>query len=421
MCGPNRTDSPPSSLLFQNFTQPVQRSSPPPPLGNSGSKNLQMIREDSQDMVENSHSDEEGMLVQEMIGKQSMQEVKQQQFARKPQISITDTHGHVTAVTTSDGDEQESIMEEQNSQHGLVTSGHMTFHSNGSPIHSNAPSHHSHPSLASHPQYSHVMHQSLLLSNFYNSMGIPSQISEKSLPQSAFWDASRGEIPYSAPWPNQTVLPSVDPRLVDQAALASQYGYPAPNFGVQTHFDERTVAMVTNSLPNGDSNTNSRIPSTSQAIDLSTGHRQGSISPIPSFIGQGHISSDDLDIHKVSSNINLASTRTVDDILCEIKRILQVRNEEKVTQFSDRLFRLENSDVQMELEVCQGESYNGLQVRRISGDKGHYRLLCQQLLSGINLWWQADSLASLRLFYTELGSITLGKLIKLGSSVSYSR
>jgi hypothetical protein len=96
-------------------------------------------------------------------------------------------------------------------------------------------------------------------------------------------------------------------------------------------------------------------------------------------------------IPSASSHINLTSLRTVPELLQQIKRTLDERGAGLAYQYSEKLFRLSNVDVQMELEVREGRGVNGvngvngLQVRRIAGDRRHYRQLCNELLAHIHL------------------------------------
>ncbi|XP_062578305.1 serine/threonine-protein kinase SIK3-like isoform X1 [Saccostrea cucullata] len=336
-----RTDSPPQSLLFHSFTQPMQRASTPP--SGTNFQNLQMIREDSQDTT---NSDEDvGMNAS--ISKEIMAELRQRQFTNKPQISITDTHGHVTSVN-SDGDETEN-MEDSDLQTPCINSGsYSTFQDQRS---NSVPQ-------ASPQQYCQQKGLATFSTVVYNSnlANIPPyQVSGKTF----CWDISQSELPFSSyNWSNAQM----------DYQKHGHYGGLTTNAMDLMQCQQRFQNDKNSSAMKGQP---SDLPNGGTAIDLSISNQKST--------------ENQVNIQKVNSNINLASTRTVDDILCELKRILELGDKGKVVQFSDHLFRLERSDVQMELEVCQGESYNGLQVRRISGDKGHYRQLCHELLSGINL------------------------------------
>ncbi|KAK3097997.1 hypothetical protein FSP39_015178 [Pinctada imbricata] len=104
ICVQRSTDSPPQSLLFQNFSQPVQRSSPPPPSSGANFQNLHMIREDSQDMVENSNSDEDAMQVQENPSSKTVHGIAARSAASALRIEAPDQyHGYSWACNVSHG------------------------------------------------------------------------------------------------------------------------------------------------------------------------------------------------------------------------------------------------------------------------------------------------------------------------------
>ncbi|XP_021371632.1 serine/threonine-protein kinase SIK3-like isoform X1 [Mizuhopecten yessoensis] len=404
-----RTDSPPQnfSQLYQNFSQPHQRNSPPPNVTNF--QNLQMIKEDSQDLPDQSPSEDGEVSMQVGESDLASQERKHRQFSGKPQISITDTTGHVTDVTS----EGENEMSPSTTKPDTVTGSSLTYrtfqdsssspcshqpsptrshppltHSHSSPA---SPNHHSHPptNLISHP----VNYNSLIFGNYITNLAaIPPHVTDLSnlgnLKGHSMPDPSHANIPYTCGWispqlssPNRSQRPSSGRMGVSRQPSGAGVVVPdSLNFqNVSVVNSNVSVPNETQSnrvLYNGDRNLIQDVDMSStkqdeQNISNSVGHVDLSNSPILNKI-QG-------------SNINLTSTRTVGDILQELKRFLGDRGKEVVYQCSDHLFRLENSDVQMELEVCQGISYNGLQVRRISGDKGHYRALCQELLSGINI------------------------------------
>ncbi|KAH3700845.1 hypothetical protein DPMN_075826 [Dreissena polymorpha] len=93
----------------------------------------------------------------------------------------------------------------------------------------------------------------------------------------------------------------------------------------------------------------------------------------------------DHELAKVGSYVNVSSKRSVADILNEIRKILEQSGPQIMYKCSENCFQLANSDVAMEVEVCEGVNASRLQVRRISGDKGSYQQLCQELLDGINI------------------------------------
>ena len=90
-----------------------------------------------------------------------------------------------------------------------------------------------------------------------------------------------------------------------------------------------------------------------------------------------------------SNNIHdfcIGLRRTMSDILCEIKKVLDRKQSEVIYQQEpDNRLLLANTNMQMELQFlpAQGITENRLKFRRISGDKSSYSQLCQELLNGI--------------------------------------
>jgi len=76
--------------------------------------------------------------------------------------------------------------------------------------------------------------------------------------------------------------------------------------------------------------------------------------------------------------------RTMSDILCEIKKVLDIQRC-AYHQAPDNRLLLENTDVQIELQLQAGRAENRLKFRRISGDSSSYNQLCSDLLAGMNL------------------------------------
>lgn len=81
-----------------------------------------------------------------------------------------------------------------------------------------------------------------------------------------------------------------------------------------------------------------------------------------------------------------AGTRTVDDVLRAIKDALDTRCPEVAYECLEKRFRLQQADLEMEVEVFDGEGKmpQGLHVRKLSGDYTHYAALCHHLLSCVN-------------------------------------
>ncbi|XP_069115952.1 serine/threonine-protein kinase SIK3-like isoform X2 [Argopecten irradians] len=157
-----RTDSPPQnfSQLYQNFGQSHQRNSPPPNITNF--QNLQMIKEDSQDLPDQSPSEDGEVSMQVGDSEFTSQDKKHRQFSGKPQISITDTSGHVTDVTSEGENDMSPSPTEVESMSGIPATYH-TFQDlstsqnspQPSPSRSHRPLSHSHSSPASPNHQSH--------------------------------------------------------------------------------------------------------------------------------------------------------------------------------------------------------------------------------------------------------------------------
>jgi hypothetical protein len=88
---------------------------------------------------------------------------------------------------------------------------------------------------------------------------------------------------------------------------------------------------------------------------------------------------------KFALSVNLTSTKQTEDIMKEIKRALDEKRTDVVYRHSNNLFHLDCSEVQMEMEVCEGTSVNGLRFRKIAGDTWQYKRLCNELISCMNL------------------------------------
>ncbi|XP_071177063.1 serine/threonine-protein kinase SIK3-like isoform X2 [Mytilus edulis] len=341
-------DSPPQSYnqLFQVFPQPAhQRSSPPPNLANF--QNLQSIREDSQDHADESPQceSEDEMQVQDNIC-----DKKQQKFTQKPQISITDTQGHVTDVTSDSDPSMEDSDSHTDTSHSSPE-GQFTTTTTCSSQHQPYTTQHS----SQHQPYTTTQSRSHQQATTVHST--PAQ--QASDQRTGHYQTFQQSVPLNCRVfgnivnTNLANIPATEPVWDNTQIAYLQQLQHSPYIDANNF-----VQFQMNQFYNGD-----------------LVHRLHSQEPSI----------------KSNSNINLTSTRTVEDIQLEIKRILLKRERviererERVYQCSDTVYKVENSDVELELEVCEGVTYNGLQVRRISGDKGQYTQLCEELLSGINL------------------------------------
>ena len=355
-----RTDSPPQIYhqLLHNATLPQQRASPPPPLNY---QNLHMIKEDSQDNPDH--------VLNEDVAMDDASVSASGKRAGKPLISITDTQGHVVDVNSDVEGSTDFERRHSGGSESSVGSGQFrTFHTSppggdtnspSPPTHPHSPTHrtlhqcHSSPASPHHHSYHGYM------SNNYSNNTYPS------VGQVAGHMTVRSKS-HSLPDP-QCIIPLAHQNYTSRSQQLSSTKFS------QDHLRDFNIMGLSHVVP--------PLPvnhGTDQEMEFSSNEN----TKVLTGNGSEIMESNGL-YQTVGSSINLTSTRPVDYIMGEIKRILV--DKETVFQCSNNLFRMENSGVQMELEICQGQSYNGLQVRRISGDKGHYRQLCQELLAGINL------------------------------------
>ena len=76
------------------------------------------------------------------------------------------------------------------------------------------------------------------------------------------------------------------------------------------------------------------------------------------------------------------------EIVTEIRRMLDSRQPALIYNNQENVFALQQNGVMMEMEVCQVPglpALNGLKLRKIAGDTGQYKELCQDMLKAINL------------------------------------
>jgi len=339
------SESPPPSFpnLLQNYPQTHQRSSPPPNF-----QNLQMIKEDSLDIDKNSQSDsEEEMIVQENGAGDAKSQLNVTQnrvgFGKKPQISITDTHGHVTAVTSDVDSESEKG---DNPDSAII--------SPSTPV--------------SLPVSSDVAFNSI-----YN----------YSLPYEAEMQTNVANIPTET---HITHSPQQQ-HCFYQTPLCNKNWYSPENEYLQNlHGVHNSSSYGKVSNYNAQSSVSS---SSTGSWEISNEGIMGMYSNSQSDARRAHSPclgvTGGYELTKVGSYVNVSTKRSVEDILNAIRRILEQSGPQIAYKCSDNCFQLANSDVAMEVEVCEGVDASRLQVRRISGDKGTYQQMCQELLAGINI------------------------------------
>ena len=81
-----------------------------------------------------------------------------------------------------------------------------------------------------------------------------------------------------------------------------------------------------------------------------------------------------------------AGPRTVEEVLVAIKDALDSVCPTVAYERLEKRFRLQQADLEMEVEVYDGEGEvpPGLHVRKLSGDHTHYAALCNHLLACVN-------------------------------------
>ena len=87
------------------------------------------------------------------------------------------------------------------------------------------------------------------------------------------------------------------------------------------------------------------------------------------------------------STVNLSTKKTVTDVLQEVKRAIDqyAVGGDLVYEHANNCFLLRNASVQMQMEVCHGDTERALKIQKLAGDAIHYNLLCNQLISCMNL------------------------------------
>ena len=355
-----RSESPPQTYqnLLQNFPAGHQRSSPPPNF-----QNLQIIKEDSMDLQEkSSQSDsDEDMHVQEHSAESSSKVAAStsKAFSAKPQISITDTQGYVTAVT-SDGDSESEKGEPESKS---VTPSPTTT-STQSPF-----------------TFSYTLPYSTYVNTNLNNIPaedlVTSAQNQQHFPQ---YDPSFANISWNNPQLAYLQrLQGINTSDLGKYRTINNIGEYSDSHGSWEMYNNGIMGLY-------DTYRDNRSYAGSDTVF--SGHTQTSTS---TQFGMQAKSSPSLgvdgnsDLKKAGSFVNVSSKRSVTDILHDIRKILDDSGPDIVYTCFENRFQLENSDVAMEVEVMEGIDMNKLQVRRISGDRGHYQQLCQELLAGINI------------------------------------
>ena len=338
-----------------------------------------MIKEDSVDGSDHSHMEDDGafsdgaskMADAEQDGESHSDKDKlshvYQKYAPTPQISITDTAGHVTAVSHSpDADADVMAMDDgDNQEKGKVSGMSTQTLQMGQPTDAG---------MAPLFPYSWFTH--------FGGYSLPSQFPATALPNLAclpdidspqlnFTTLSQGLI--LGMGLNQFNLG----KGVDGTAPLASSNHQVPNIGWSYDAD-----LFPNSLSSPSSNKLSDMHQLSSSLDDDI-FKHSASNELAKDGGHGTRNGLPDGQPQLWSLAN--SKRTMSDLILQIKRVLDTRSAEIRYDCLDNRFWLTNSTVQMEMEVCQGGSERQLKVRCISGDELHISRLCSELLQGMNL------------------------------------
>ena len=313
----------PSFHFRQNFPQTHSRSSSPPGPG----QNLQMIKEDSLD-TPTEHSDKEK-------APPSMSSPTHSPVEKRPtpQISITDTCGHVTPMPASEEEDME-------------TEG-------------------SHDDQGEGPDSSSTECQNSSHTRTMNN-----------------WNTYPFSLQYAGL--DLSTIPDEQPN-VHPPIEGPSYSFPLYRASPVINFNNPHSFQTYQSQPLRDTfaSTNALIKSEHFKSDLSESREKQM---------ERSSSLDDVDkknfrngLSNSFSSLDYTSKRTMSDLLEEIKRALDRRSAELVYERLENRFRLQSQMVQMEMEIYPGISERGLKIRKIDGDAFQYRRLCSELIKCIDL------------------------------------
>ncbi|XP_067679924.1 serine/threonine-protein kinase SIK3-like [Haliotis asinina] len=374
-----RSESPTQNYthLLQNYPQSHQRSSSPPNF-----QNLHMIREDAGDAAEPMRTEEEDMFVDTTASSEkNAQEVRHRQFAGKPQISITDTQGHVTDVTNED---DERVLERTNVPK-TVASGASGVSSGvgASPLQSTMTS--DPIQTGHHPRQPGSPNFPLYLFNNYVNTNLAG-IQPPLFPP----DDAAAEMGMVNLCNSQFILNSTRLHRSNQSRFRRHHTLHDARDPFFQYSLQNTPLINTDSIPRGHSFDQADLQSRT-VLDLSPQHTHITHSHSQEKVVSSPIngcyftspSPSSLDSSKVVININRDLHKSMDDVFSAIKNMLDTRCPDVDYHCSQNLFRLQNADVQVELEICDGD-VPGVQVRKLSGDSLQYSRLCHDLLSCMN-------------------------------------
>ena len=416
-----------SQNLTQGLTPTHQRSSPPPVF-----QNLHIIQEDTHVDLSCPEDEEMQDISKQMTGGQSEsasvgRDVKHRQYVGTPQISITDTQGHVTAVSTADDD---SAMDTKESTAAAisrlssppgVTVSVSAMTSVGSPPRTKSPV--TNPcgvnvvgceTYPKSPVHTYPMHMfsSCINTNLSNIQPPVSALADFVQPTelTSLYTTQYG------PGANrvQRACPSRFRRHHTMREATNTF-FQQPGTPNYSFIDFSTVPVVEQTIgssPFMDFHSVDPTPrhvqvtsclssdtvldlsvTTDKPAPLSAPRTPGGIgcpSPVNGCIYSGVSSSPSpssssrlTDPSNVLIDINPDVHKSVQDVLLAIRRMLDTRRPDVEYYCSDTVVQLRDADLQMELEVCEGDMPR-VQLRKLSGDNLLYTRLCNDLLACVN-------------------------------------
>ncbi len=351
------------------LTQQQQRASPPPNF-----QNLTIIKEDAtdKDNVDDSLSDEE----------------LKKKYQQYPQISITDTHGLVTTVANPIL--EDSMITEHPTVDDDITA--TTKQSTSANLLSYFGNHdssaHSSSYIKHYGTYESVgQYHALNLANIpVDKDGMEVDLVSPTMPladiyhnyPTMLFSTALGHDIYSNLVDTQNLLlnqqglqglTSTSLGMPSGASARSKIPTPMGSAGSSPDFDSHQDAVIAsdglNHLPSMD-----RPPPHLDNINALNLHN--GLADMQQNLG-------------MSLPIHFSSQKPMSDILKEIKRALDNQNPDLFYEHADNRFRLENSGVQIEMEVCQGVVERSVQFRKLSGDPWQFHKLCNELMACMQL------------------------------------
>lgn len=382
--GSPTTGSPASPTNYNMMMRPLGSSDTSPTQSYSPhlQQNLHRILEDTAD--NQSTAEHEEMQIQEASALvtqiPSQQELRQRQYAQTPQISITDTYGNTDVMAT---DTDLDIPKEPAPR---LTSNYSSYvsTSKSSPIHSVAPASSCKPVYMA-PKYVNTNLASIQADLDNEKAGFKNTIRSQLWnnychdPNMQNWSPSQMNssnpvyrLNQTRYWRHNTVTEPIEAYTEFSYAMKH-----APIFSSLDH--ESTTQNCLNSFSSVANHVFMNNVSPSNENCFKTYDNVSSNSEVKH-------SSQNYALDSVfGSMITLSSTKNTQEILNEIRHMLDTQHADINYRCSQNLFQLENCGVQIEMKVCKNGGINGLQFRKIAGDSMHYDKICSELLRCMNL------------------------------------